>query len=92
MLFQRSNTPSMSSISINFGPSNVNEKCSNFIVVALANTSDSLHHMYHAQKQDADVEYLGRVKMALSSHMGSIIFVDPANIRKTHKEIMTHKN
>ena len=39
--------------------------------------------------QDADAEYLSRVKMELSSHVGSINFVDPANIKKDHKEIKT---
>ena len=45
--------------------------------------------MYHAHKRDADVEYLGRVKMVLSSHMGDINFADPDNTRKAHKELMT---
>ena len=35
------------------------------------------------------MEYLGRVKRALSRHMGSINFVDPANIRKVHEERMS---
>ena len=72
-----------------FGPLNVNEKCSIFIQLPPANTSDLSHHTYHIQKQDVDGEYLGKVKMALNSHVGSINFADPANIRKAHKEIMT---
>ena len=36
------------------------------------------------------MEYLGRVRMALCSHVGSINFADPANIRKIHKELMSH--
>ena len=39
--------------------------------------------------RDADVEYLGRVKMVLSSCMDGIKFADPANIRKAHEELMT---
>ena len=79
----------MSSNSIKFGPLNINEKCSNFTQVASANTGDFSQYMYCTQKGDADVEYLGRVKMALSSHMGSTNFVDPANNRKVHKELMS---
>ena len=50
------------------------------------NTGDTSHHMYHVQKWDADTQYLGRVKMALSS---CINFAYPANIRKAHEELMT---
>ena len=32
---------------------------------------------------------MGRVKMASSSHLGSINFADPANIRKVYKELMS---
>ena len=62
---QGRNKPDMSSDSINFGPYNTNNKCSNFVQVAPAQTSDSSHFTYHDQWQDADVEYLGRVRMAL---------------------------
>ena len=44
--------------------------------------------MYHTQKWDADTQYLGRVKLALSSQIGSINFADPANIRKADEELM----
>ena len=44
-----------------------------------------LQYMYHTWKRNADAEYLGRVKMALSSCVGGIIFADAANIRKAHK-------
>ena len=75
----------MSSTSLHFGPLNVDKKCSNFMQVAPVNMCDLLHHMYHAEKLDADAEYLGRVKMALSTHEVSINFVDPASIRKANK-------
>ena len=84
LLSLRSNTPNMSSNSINFWQLHVNGKCSNLTEIAPANTSGSLHHMYCAQKQDANTEYLGRVKMVLSIHLSSINFADPANIRKAH--------
>ena len=45
--------------------------------------------MYHTPKQDAYAEYLGRVKIVLSSYMGSIKFADPFNIKKAHKELMS---
>ena len=67
---------------------NVNERCSNLTQVAPANTGDTSHHMDCAQKQDADAECLRRVKMMLSSCMGSINFADPANIRKVHEDLM----
>ena len=76
----------MSSNSINFGLLNINEKCSNFIQVAPANTSDSSQYTYHAWKQDADAEYLSRVGMVLCSCMSSINLADPANIIKAHEE------
>ena len=44
--------------------------------------------MYCTWKQDADVGYLGRVRMVLHSHVGSINFADLANIRRLHKELM----
>ena len=44
--------------------------------------------MYCSQKWDADMEYLGTVKMMLSSCVGSINFADPVNIRKAQKELM----
>ena len=78
----------MSNNSINFGSLNDNEKWSNFIQVAPSNTSDSSQYTYHAQKWDVDIEYLGMVRMALHSCMGSINFANPANIRKVHKELM----
>ena len=40
----------MSSGSINCGPLNIKEKCSNFIQEAPANPADSSHFMYHTQK------------------------------------------
>ena len=46
---QRSNKPIMSNNSINFGPFNTNEKCSNFIQVAPANISDSLQYISHLE-------------------------------------------
>ena len=45
--------------------------------------------MYHTWTLDADAEYLGRVRMALSSNVGSIHFADPANIRVVHEELMS---
>ena len=50
LLSQRSNSPNMSSHSINVKQLNVNEKCSNFTQVVPANTSDSLHYRYLAWK------------------------------------------
>ena len=79
----------MSSASINFGQLNINEKCSNFIQVEPTNTNDLSQYMYHTQKQNADVEYVGRVRMALHSPVGSINFAGLANIRKVHKDLMT---
>ena len=35
------------------------------------------------------MEYLGKVKVAISSYMGTINFADPTNIRKVHKELMS---
>ena len=78
----------MSSNSINFGPLNINERCSNLIQVASANTGHSSHNAYFAPKQDAYVEYLGRVTTVLSSHIGSINSVDAANIRKAPEDLM----
>ena len=77
----------MSSNWINFRQLNVNEKCSNFIQVAPWKLVDLSHHMHCAGKLDTDVEYFGRVKMVLSSHVGSINVAYPANIRKAHKEL-----
>ena len=57
-------------------------------ISSTGNTSDLSHHMYHAQKQDANVEYLGRYKMVLSIFVGSINFVDPAKIREAHEKLM----
>ena len=88
LLSQRSNTPNMSSNLNNFRQLHVTENCSNFKKIAFANTSDISHHMYHIQKRDADVEYLGRVKMVLSSHVHRINFADPANMRKAQKQLM----
>ena len=62
---------------------------SNFIQVAPVNTGDLSHHMYCTHKWDADAEYLGSVKMVLSSHVVSINIVDQASIRKAHEELMT---
>ena len=75
----------MSSDSINSGPHNTKKYCSNFVQVAPANNSDS---PYHAQKQDAEVEYLGRVRMTLHSCVGSITFASPVNIRQVHETVM----
>ena len=72
----------------NFRQLNVTEICSNLTQLATANTGDMSHHMYHAQKRDADAEYLGRVKIVLSGCVGGINFADLANIRKAHKELM----
>ena len=36
------------------------------------------------------MKYLGRVKMVLRNHVGSINFADPVNIRKAPKEQMNH--
>ena len=46
------------------------------------------HSTYHARKSDADAEYLGRVKIALSTVIGGISFADPVNTRKAHEELM----
>ena len=89
LLCQRSKTPNVLSNLNNFRQLNVTENCSNLIQIAPTNTSDTLHHMYHVQKRDADAEYLGRVKMALSSHTGGINCAVPADIRKAHEELMT---
>ena len=89
LLNQRSDTPNVSSNSNNFRQSNVNEKCSKITQIAPANTGDTSYHMYHTWKQDANAEYLGRVKMALNSCVGGINFVDPANIRKAPEKLMT---
>ena len=45
--------------------------------------------MYHAQRWDAEAEYLGRVRMVLCSHIGSINFPDLANIRQVHEALMS---
>ena len=79
----------MSSNLNNFRQLNINEMCSNITQIAPTSTGDTLHYMYHAQKRNADAEYLGRVKIVLSSCMGGIHFADPASIRKAHKELMT---
>ena len=71
----------MCSDSLNFGPHNTYKNCAIFVQVAFPDMGDS---SYHTQKQDADVEYLGRVRKAICSHVGSINVVDPANIRQLH--------
>ena len=63
------------------------QNCSNFVQVASTDTGDS---SYHAWKQDADAEYLGRIGMVICSHVGSINFTDPANIRQVHGILMTY--
>ena len=73
---------------INFGPHNTNKNYSNFAQVVPAYTSNSSQFTYCAQRWDADAEYLGRVWMALHSHVGSINFADPANIRQVHDALM----
>ena len=89
LLSERSNTPNMSSNSNNFRQWNVNENCSTITQIAPAYTSDMSHNTYHAQKWDADERYLCKIKMVLCSHVGGINFADPANIRKTHEELVT---
>ena len=79
----------MLSKSNNFGQLNDTENCSNLTQITPSNSGDMLHHTYHAWKRDADADYLGRVKIALRSHVGGINFADPANIRKAHEELMT---
>ena len=76
----------MSSNLNSFRQLNVTKNCSNLTQIAPANTSDTLHHTYHNWKKDANVEYLHRVKMALSSHVGGINITDTVNIRKAHEE------
>ena len=64
LVSQSRNKPNTSSDSINFGPYNTKEHCSNSAQVAPANTNasmDSSQLAYHAQRQDTDVEHLGRV-------------------------------
>ena len=39
-------------------------------------------------ERDVDAEYLGRVKVVLSSHIGGINFVDPVSMRKAQQELM----
>ena len=46
-------------------------------------------HVHCTWKWDADVEYIGRGKMALSSHMSGINFADSTNIRKAPNKLMT---
>ena len=41
---------------------NVTENCSNLIQIASASNDDMSHHMYHAWKRDADLEYFGELK------------------------------
>ena len=79
----------MSSNSINFGLLSINEKSTFFIQVAPANIDDSSQYTYHAKKQDTNAETLGRVRLVLNSHGGGINFVDPVNIRKVQKELMS---
>ena len=79
----------MSSNSINFGLLNIDEKCNNFLQAAPSNTDDLLQYTSCTQKQDADAEYFDRVKIVLTSHMHSINFVNPGNIRKLHKALMS---
>ena len=78
----------MSSNSNNFRQLNVTENCSNLEQIAPENPSDASYPMYHTKKRDADMEYLGRVKTMLNSHMGGIKFADPVNTRKAHKELV----
>ena len=74
----------MSSNSINFGSHNTNKNC-NFVQVTPAPTSDTSNFTLHVWRWDADVQYLDRGKMALHSCVGSINFMDPANIWQVHK-------
>ena len=69
----------MPSNSNNFRQLNDTENCSNLIQIAPANLSDTSYPTYHAQKRDADAEYIGRVKIILSCHVGVINFKDPVN-------------
>ena len=50
--------------------------------------SDISHPTYYAWKSDADAEYVGRVKIAIISHIGSINFMDPVSMRRSHEELM----
>ena len=85
LLSQSKNNANMSSDSLNFGPLNTNQNCSNFVHVGFTDRGDL---SYHAIKQDADAEYLEEVTQAICSHVGSIHFMDPANIRQVHGTIM----
>ena len=49
------------------------------------------HHITLGSEVDAEVEYLGRVRMALIGHVGSINFTDQANIRQVHKSLMNER-
>ena len=89
LLCKRSNTSNMSCNPNNFGQLSITKICSDLTKIAPANTGGTSHHTDHAQKRYADVKYLGRVKMVLSSHVGGITFADLANIRKSYKELMT---
>ena len=45
--------------------------------------------MHCTKKWDTDADYLDKFRLVLLSHMSTIDFADPANIRKAHKELMS---
>ena len=61
---------------------------SNCIQIAPENLSDTSHSTYHNWIRDADTDYLGSVKIVLSSLIGGNNFVDPGNTRKARKDLM----
>ena len=70
----------------NFSQSNATENFSNLIQIALPNVICHIQHIM--SKNDADAEYLSRVKLTISSHVGGINFTDPFNTRKAYKELI----
>ena len=90
LLGQRNNASNMSSNPNNFRQWSMNENLSNLTQIASANPSYTSPPTYHAQRRDADAEYLGRVKVALTSCVGSINFADSVCMRKAHEELMKH--
>ena len=89
LLGQRNNTSNMSGNSNNFRQLSANEECSNLTQMVPATPSDTSHPTYNAPKRDPDEEYFSRVKIELSSCMGSTNFVDHISLRKVH-ELMKH--
>ena len=76
LISQNKNNANMSSNSINFGTHNTNQNCSNFV------------QSYHTQKWDADMEYLGGVRMAIYSHVVIINLTYPANSQQVYGILM----